>query len=144
VTVYHLKIDYDDKRFSDWLKRFSFVYSFLHPRYLINTWAVYETRHGLHIEIMLTDTAVLPYAIPDLNRIVTGYIEALLYSDLNKQLVGFVEGTDILFERKNGYERKRREDLEQRMAVKVKELEANPKYLRQYMIDTVKSSIDRK
>jgi hypothetical protein len=130
-----LKIDYDNKIFGKWLDRFSFVYSFWFPSYRVQDCDVYETTHGFHIEIYMEWKRRNDLVMSDISkRNVVNLMECLLYSDLNKQLVSFNEGTDILFKRKSGVVRTKRQDLQVLLLLKVKELESNPKFLHQYKV----------
>jgi hypothetical protein len=109
-----------------WLKRFAFVYQYLYPKYVLLACEVYETKHGYHIELELSGRT-------SAERV--NLFECLFYSDLNKQLVGFVENSDVLFARKNGHERVRKFDLERSVGRMAELIMSNPKYVKNFVVN---------
>lgn len=89
-----IKIDYDHKSIDAYIKKILPICEILAYKGIkFHCVSVYTTKHGLHIyfsvEGLFSNTEIL-------------LIESLLYSDLRKQAINYVEDSDILFREKKG------------------------------------------
>lgn len=91
-----IKVDYDHKSIAKYINKILPIAEILYYEDLkLKCIGAYDTAHGKHLYFTankeLTTTEIL-------------LIESLLYSDLRKQAINYVEDTDILFKNKRGVE----------------------------------------
>ncbi|MEM3264790.1 MAG: hypothetical protein QXH07_02435 [Thermoplasmata archaeon] len=97
----YLKIDYDGKSIDKYIKQVYPILEILsYGAFSLSVDSVYKTKHGWHIYYNVK------YIGEQLMHGDLLLLEALLGSDLRKEAICLVEGTNILFEEKKGFKRK--------------------------------------